>query len=126
MMTGMVHASCPTCGVVECSADEVTIRCCAEAMQNTAAKPSSLQDYLFDQFNLLDVTEPRQRQIGEHLIYNIDDTTGWLGYRKEEDGTFVPYTLEEVVKSMDNPCTPQEAEQVLKVIRTAIATRPKK
>jgi RNA polymerase sigma-54 factor len=86
-----------------------------EAMQNTAAKPSSLQDYLFEQFALLETTD-RQRVIGEHLIYNIDDTTGWLGYRKE-DGTFVPYTLDEVVKSMDNPCTPDEAEQVLKVIQ---------
>ena len=88
-----------------------------EAMQNTAAKPSSLQDYLFDQFNLLTITEPRQRLIGEHLIYNIDDTTGWLGYRKE-DGTFVPYTLEEVVQSMDVPCTPEEAERVLKIVQT--------
>jgi hypothetical protein len=35
MMTGVVHASCPSCGVVECPASEVTIRCCAEAMQNT-------------------------------------------------------------------------------------------
>ena len=87
-----------------------------EAMQNTAAKPASLQDYLFEQFALLETTD-RQREIGEHLIYNIDDTTGWLGYRKE-DGTFVPYTIEEVVKSMDNPCTPLEAEQVLKLIQT--------
>lgn len=90
-----------------------------EAMQNTAAKPSSLQDYLFDQFNLIDVKEPRARQVGEHLIYNIDDTTGWLGYRKE-DGTFVPYALDEVAASMElePPCTPEEAERVLKVVQT--------
>ena len=35
MMTGIVHANCPNCGVVECQASEVTIRCYAEAMQNT-------------------------------------------------------------------------------------------
>jgi hypothetical protein len=34
-MTGIVHANCPNCGVVECRASEVTIRCYAEAMQNT-------------------------------------------------------------------------------------------
>lgn len=90
-----------------------------EAMQNTAAKPSSLQDYLFDQFSLLENVDDRQRAIGEHIIYNIDDTTGWLGYRKE-DGTFVPYTLEEICQSMEvePPCTPAEAERVLKVVRT--------
>jgi RNA polymerase sigma-54 factor len=90
-----------------------------EAMQNTAAKPSSLQDYLFDQFNLLDLKDVRGRLVGEHIIYNIDDTTGWLGYRKE-DGTFVPYTLEEVAQSMEltPPCTPEEAERVLKVVQT--------
>jgi RNA polymerase sigma-54 factor len=106
-----------------------------EAMQNTAAKPASLQDYLMEQFALLEITD-REREIGEHLIYNIDDTTGWLGYRKE-DGTFVPHQLEEVVKSMElkgerapatdarwsesegggGPCTPEEAEKVLKLIQ---------
>ena len=35
MMTGIVHANCPSCGVVECRASEVTIRAYAEAMQNT-------------------------------------------------------------------------------------------
>jgi RNA polymerase sigma-54 factor len=90
-----------------------------EAMQNTAAKPSSLQDYLFDQYSLLEIKDARERLIGENLIYNIDDTTGWLGYRKE-DGTFVPYTLEEIAHSVevDPPCTPAEVERVLKVVQT--------
>jgi RNA polymerase sigma-54 factor len=87
-----------------------------EAMQNTAAKPSSLSDYLYEQLSLLDITE-REREIGEHMIYNIDDSTGWLGHRKE-DGTFVPYSIEEVVQSMDTPCAPEEAERVLKLIQT--------
>lgn len=42
-----------------------------EAMQNTAARPETLQDFLFDQFNLLDIT-PQQKLIGENIIYNID------------------------------------------------------
>ncbi len=90
-----------------------------EAMQNTAAKPASLQDYLFDQLSLLENVDARQREIGEHIIYNIDDTTGWLGYRKE-DGTFVPYALEEICASMDlePPCTVEEAERVLKIVQT--------
>lgn len=47
-----------------------------EAMQNTAARPETLQDFLFDQFNLLDIT-PEQKLIGENIIYNIDDN-GYL------------------------------------------------
>jgi len=47
-----------------------------EAMQNTAARPISLQDFLFNQFNLLDITA-EQRLIGENIIYNIDDN-GYL------------------------------------------------
>ena len=91
-----------------------------EAMQNTAAKPSSLQDYLFDQFSLLDLADPRQRVIGEHLIYNIDDTRGWLGTSKD-DGTFVPYTLEDLIQSMDPiepPASVAEVEAVLKIMQT--------
>jgi len=42
-----------------------------EAMQNTAARQESLQDFLFNQFNLFDIT-PTQRRIGENIIYNID------------------------------------------------------
>ncbi len=34
-MTGIVRASCPTCGDIEVRAGEVTVRCCAETMQNT-------------------------------------------------------------------------------------------
>jgi len=87
-----------------------------EAMQNTAAKPASLQDFLSDQLHLLEISD-REREIGEHMIYNIDDSTGWLGHRKE-DSTFVPYAIEEVVQSMDTPCTPEEAERVLKLIQS--------
>ncbi|MHC4779619.1 MAG: RNA polymerase factor sigma-54, partial [Planctomycetota bacterium] len=49
-----------------------------EAMQNTAARPASLQDFLFEQFNLLSVS-PREREIGRKIIFNIDDN-GYLQY----------------------------------------------
>ncbi len=87
-----------------------------EAMNNTAARSASLQDYLYQQLALRDVTE-RQREIGEHLIYNIDDDTGWLGYH-DDKGVFHPYTLEELIESMDAPCTLEEAQEVLRIVQT--------
>ncbi len=83
-----------------------------EAMQNTAAKPCSLQDYLFSQFNLLEITEPRQREIGEQIIYSINDD----GYFADTQGN--PYSLEDLARSMDQPCTVEEMEQVLKIVQT--------
>jgi len=53
-----------------------------EAMQNTAARQESLQDFLFNQFNLLDIT-PSQRRISENIIYNIDGN-GYLQSSMQE------------------------------------------
>ena len=64
-----------------------------EAMQNTAARPISLQDYLFDQFTLLDGDEDLS-EVAENLIYNIDD-----------DG-YLQYPLEEILESMEGRATP--------------------
>lgn len=75
-----------------------------EAMQNTAARPMSLQDYLHDQFNLLDVAGGLL-PIAENIIYNIDD-----------DG-YLAYDLEEVVESMEEPCTLEQAQRVLEMIQ---------
>ncbi len=49
-----------------------------EAMQNTAAKPISLQDYMLGQFKNLEPPE-RLAAIGHSIIYNIDDN-GYLLY----------------------------------------------
>ena len=49
-----------------------------EAMQNTAARPISLQEYLFQQFKLFEVS-PQERGIGEKIIFNIDKK-GYLQY----------------------------------------------
>ncbi|MHC5036568.1 MAG: RNA polymerase factor sigma-54 [Planctomycetota bacterium] len=53
-----------------------------EAMQNTAARPVSLQEFLFQQFNLLGIST-REREIGERIIFNIDNN-GYLQYPLDE------------------------------------------
>jgi len=76
-----------------------------EAMQNTAAPPISLQDYLFDQYSLLE-TPPELDEVAENIIYNIDD-----------DG-YLQYSLEEIVESMDGRATLEQAERALKIIQS--------
>jgi len=76
-----------------------------EAMQNTAAPPISLQDYLFDQYSLLE-TPPELDEVAENIIYNIDD-----------DG-YLQYSLEEIVESMDGRATLDQAERALKIIQS--------
>lgn len=76
-----------------------------EAMQNTAAPPVSLQDYLFDQYALLD-TPPRLDAVAENIIYNIDDE----GY--------LQYSLAEIVESMDGRASPEQAERALAIIQS--------
>lgn len=76
-----------------------------EAMQNTPSRPESLQDYLFDQFRLLDVPESALG-IAENIIYNLDD-----------DG-YLQYSLEEIVASMDGVSL-EDAENALRLLREA-------
>ena len=76
-----------------------------EAMQNTAARPESLQDYLFDQYTLLELPDDSLLRIAENIVYNID-----------EDG-YLQYDLEEVIESMDQPVTLEEAERALAIIQ---------
>jgi len=75
-----------------------------EAMQNTAARPISLQDYLFDQYSLLD-TPDELAEVAENIIYNIDD-----------DG-YLQYSLEEVVESMEGRATVAQAERALAIVQ---------
>ena len=75
-----------------------------EAMQNTAARPMSLQDFLFNQFNLLDIS-PEQRLIGENIIYNVDDN----GYLQS--------TLTEIGAASNN-AKPEEVEAVLVLVQS--------
>ena len=76
-----------------------------EAMQNTAARPISLQDYLFDQYSLLD-TPDELAEVAENIIYNIDD-----------DG-YLQYSLEEVVESMEGRATVAQAERALVIVQS--------
>ncbi|MBI2920278.1 MAG: RNA polymerase factor sigma-54 [Planctomycetes bacterium] len=52
-----------------------------EALMNTPARSSTLQDYLHEQWDTTDLPE-KVRRIGEYLIYNIDDT-GYLSHAVE-------------------------------------------
>jgi RNA polymerase sigma-54 factor len=75
-----------------------------EAMQNTAARAVSLQDYLFDQYHLLD--QPHELdEVAENIIYNIDD-----------DG-YVQYGLEDIVESMEGRATLEQAQKALAIIQ---------
>jgi len=76
-----------------------------EAMQNTAARPMSLQDYLANQFSLLDLT-PRQRQISQNIIYNINND----GYLRS--------TLAELFPPEQSDVTSDESERVLRVVQS--------
>ena len=75
-----------------------------EAMSNTAARPVSLQDHLFQQFLLLE-TEERERMVAQNLIYNIDDN----GY--------LPYTVAQIIESMEEKAEPAEVEAVLRMVQ---------
>ncbi len=76
-----------------------------EAMQNTAARPLSLQDYLYNQYSLLDTPE-ELREVAENIIYNIDDN-GYLAY-----------PLEDVLESMDGGATLDQAQRALEIIQS--------
>ncbi|MCI0343575.1 MAG: RNA polymerase factor sigma-54 [Planctomycetales bacterium] len=54
-----------------------------EAMQNTAAKPASLPDYLYMQLTLRDDLDERTRELGREIVYNMD-ASGYLRYPLEE------------------------------------------
>lgn len=74
-----------------------------EAMQNTAAKPASLQDYMLEQFENAEPPE-RLSDIGRSIIYNIDDN----GY--------LMYPLSEIIGSED-PEALEEAQEALKLVQ---------
>jgi len=75
-----------------------------EAMQNTAARPITLQDYLFDQYGLLDTPEELD-EVAENIIYNIDDE----GY--------LQYSVEEIVESMEGRATAEQADRAVEIVQ---------
>jgi len=76
-----------------------------EALQNTAAPGGSLQDFLLEQLQLLEL-KPSVREAAENIIFNLN-----------RDGR-LPFPLEEVVASMDAPVSPDEARAGLRVVQS--------
>jgi len=85
-----------------------------EAMQNTASRPISLQDYLYDQFGLLDAPD-ELHDVAENIIYNINDD-GYLGYLQGRAPDHPEDALREVVESMEGRATQEQAERALEII----------
>lgn len=73
-----------------------------EAMQNTPDRPESLQDYLYFQFLLMELSED-MKALGKDIIYNISD-----------DG-FLKTTLEDIAQTSRVPL--ETAEKALKLIQ---------
>ena len=72
-----------------------------EAIQNTAGRGASLQDYLYEQYRYLELTD-KERELGRYIIYNLD-RNGYLPYALEEIITAIPeeeYTLEEAAETL--------------------------
>ena len=77
-----------------------------DAMQNTAARGMSLQEYLVSQLSLLDLSE-RQKAFAECIIWNID-SNGYL-----------QYPLEELLPAMETPnAALGDLEEALGIVQT--------
>ena len=71
-----------------------------EALQNTASRPATLQDFLTGQLYLTEVTG-RVRELTEYLIHNLDES-GYLTQPPEElmAGRSDVYTEEEITQAL--------------------------
>ncbi|WP_347273346.1 RNA polymerase factor sigma-54 [Candidatus Kuenenia sp.] len=76
-----------------------------EALENTAAKPMSLHDYLLGQLSLMEVPE-HLYEACENIIYSVD-TSGYLSG-----------PLEEIVSSFEKPVSLADAEKALEIVQT--------
>ncbi len=73
-----------------------------EALENTAAKTISLQDYLLGQLSIMEL-EDSLMEVCENIIYNIDDN-GYLAH-----------SLEDIVKTIEQPENIEQAENIEQV-----------
>ncbi|MCK5579504.1 MAG: RNA polymerase factor sigma-54, partial [Planctomycetes bacterium] len=73
-----------------------------EAFQNTPSKSISLQDYLYHQFIMMEISD-EVKKIGENIIYNIDNN----GY--------LQVSLEEITQATET--SSEQAAEVLELIR---------
>ncbi len=80
-----------------------------EALENTASRPNTLQDHLFEQIRMRQIS-PRLHELCEYMIYNIDNK-GYLQFDYEELQDMLPYEVAEeefdealtIVQSLDPP-----------------------
>ncbi|MDQ1271597.1 MAG: polymerase sigma-54 factor [Planctomycetota bacterium] len=76
-----------------------------EALENTAAKPISLHDYLMGQVSLIDIPG-HLTEACENIIYSIDKS-GYLAS-----------PLEEIMQSLEKPLSLEEVKNALNVVQT--------
>ena len=76
-----------------------------EALENTAAKSISLQDYLLGQLSIMEL-EVSRMEICENIIYNINDS----GYLAQP--------LEDIVKAFEPPVNMEQVNDALEIIQS--------
>ena len=74
-------------------------------LQNTEARPQSLQDHLRDQIRLLDVPA-EYLPATEQVIYNLDDN----GY--------LPYPIEQIAESGETPAPLEKLQAALRIVQS--------
>lgn len=75
-----------------------------EALENTASKPISMEEYILGQLSLVDVPDSLM-QACEQIIYNLD-SNGYLST-----------PLEELIKTAETPITIKQAKDALKIVQ---------
>lgn len=73
-------------------------------LQNTAARPMSLSDIVFEQFGLIEKPSG-VAEAGKHIIYNLDEN----GYLR--------YSLEELVEAAVGTITLEDAREALRLVQ---------
>ncbi|HDY67294.1 MAG: RNA polymerase factor sigma-54 [Candidatus Scalindua sediminis] len=76
-----------------------------EALENTAAKSMSLQDYLLGQLSIMELDDSLL-EICENIIFNLNDS-GYLAY-----------TLDEILESLEEPVSMEKANEALKIVQS--------
>ncbi len=76
-----------------------------EALENTAAKSISLQDYLLGQLSIAEMDDSLL-EVCENIIYNINDS-GYLSY-----------SLDEILESLEEPVSMEKVNEALKIVQS--------
>ncbi len=76
-----------------------------EALENTAAKSISLQDYLLGQLSIAEMDDSLL-EVCENIIYNINDS-GYLSY-----------SLDEILESLEEPVSMEKVNEALQIVQS--------